>query len=430
MSFYLKNLSNSAPVDPLYSPKGKEESDVLGNQRVANLDLNRYVRGAEVKPLQPLRFHPYQSPIGPSQEPAEEEKKLPPKKYPFYEGGTLNGKKHGWGILRYSEKSYYEGNWEEDLRHGFGKEITLDEKDSILEQYEGFWAKDERNGWGRFDYEDKDSYDGQWLNGQCHGMGKYTCSDGSFYEGPWANGIALSDISHLGEALFFNLLHGSEECSPPDGYCLGILLGYLEQENHLDIAFLLKEAQKIFLLGGLLEEEKIESILKDLTELRKPRLFATGTPDHAFGVNIIPDGSSEYAICEIFNTGDGLEFHREHPQDPRKFQTMLQVKIPLYGLTTGLIEGLCYQFESTKFFYKSILNLKDAEILISDLILWQKEQKGNDCSLRWILALCKAKMGQVRYKKFIAKLKADCEALHKQQVSPRKFDYESLEDSP
>lgn len=38
-----------------------------------------------------------------------------------YRGGFVNGKKHGRGIITFSDGSSYEGEWKEDQKHGEGR---------------------------------------------------------------------------------------------------------------------------------------------------------------------------------------------------------------------------------------------------------------------------------------------------------------------
>jgi hypothetical protein len=35
-----------------------------------------------------------------------------------YEGSIIDGKRNGYGVLTYSNKDKYSGNWKDDMRHG------------------------------------------------------------------------------------------------------------------------------------------------------------------------------------------------------------------------------------------------------------------------------------------------------------------------
>ncbi len=322
-----------------------------------------------------------------------------------------NGKRHGKGILIYPSGAYCEGDWFDDKQHGIAKDVTLDTDGSILEIYEGGWVLGDMEGYGKFKYQDGNCYEGAWLQGKRHGRGRYTCQDGSFYEGEWRNGIAFSNASNLKEELFFNLLckpGDSLTCEPPEGYCLGILVDYLQKRGYVKISSALKEAYRIFLLDGAMDDREIDQMFEDLTH-GVPLLFSSGTFEHAIGIRLSLDSSSQFVICEIFNTGEGLDFHRKHPQDPRKFQTMQQVKIPIASISKQLIEDFSYRFSTVEYLYEMIYNLPGAKVLVSDSIPWQTMQKGNDCSLRWILAFCKNQMPEEEYKNMLAQLKLDCQ---------------------
>lgn len=39
----------------------------------------------------------------------------------MFEGNFINGKKHGYGIYRWTDNSEFEGVYEDDIKHGIGK---------------------------------------------------------------------------------------------------------------------------------------------------------------------------------------------------------------------------------------------------------------------------------------------------------------------
>ena len=77
-----------------------------------------------------------------------------------YEGGMLEGKLHGRGVLEWSDGFRYEGDLREGRQHGQG----------TLTQANG------------------DRYAGAWRNGRPHGLGIYTQADGASFEGAWRDG--------------------------------------------------------------------------------------------------------------------------------------------------------------------------------------------------------------------------------------------------
>lgn len=91
-----------------------------------------------------------------------------------YVGNWLNGKKHGQGRMDYDAdgRSFYEGDWHDNLKHGWG--IRQYESGNI---YEGMWYKHQRQGEGKMIWRDrkggKEIFVGQWEAGIQHGKGKH-----------------------------------------------------------------------------------------------------------------------------------------------------------------------------------------------------------------------------------------------------------------
>ena len=54
-------------------------------------------------------------------------------------------------------------------------------------KYEGQYQNDKKHGYGVYTWSDGRQYDGPWLNGKQHGKGKYIIN-GTFREGIWKNG--------------------------------------------------------------------------------------------------------------------------------------------------------------------------------------------------------------------------------------------------
>lgn len=119
----------------------------------------------------------------------------------FYGGDFVNGVLHGYGIT-YFDKSYgenvvqYEGGYENGLRNGQGK---LYSSDNIL-WYEGGWLNGQFHGNGKSYVDEILVYDGQWDNHIMKGFGKeYNRSDGLLmYEGYFDN-----DLYHGQGTLYF-----------------------------------------------------------------------------------------------------------------------------------------------------------------------------------------------------------------------------------
>jgi len=129
-----------------------------------------------------------------------------------YEGEYKNGKRNGFGKMRYTDSSY-EGQWVDNMRSGPGKLIwdnggqwegdfqndipwegsgTIYSKDSngFTLRYEGEYKNGKRNGFGKREYA-RCVFEGQWVDGTRNGPGKLTWNDGGQWEGdfkdnsPW-----------------------------------------------------------------------------------------------------------------------------------------------------------------------------------------------------------------------------------------------------
>nr|CCA22000.1 radial spoke head 10 family protein putative [Albugo laibachii Nc14] len=135
-----------------------------------------------------------------------------------YEGNFLRGKRHGHGIMRYSNSDWYEGDWVHDEKNGNGvmtwhiakqtsrnTDVVLKSHTLItLEKYEGGWKKDRQDGIGRHIWLPSGSkdqsvldcslcmcnwYEGEMKEGVRHGVGTFHYENGSRYEGEWKDNV-------------------------------------------------------------------------------------------------------------------------------------------------------------------------------------------------------------------------------------------------
>ena len=65
-----------------------------------------------------------------------------------YEGEFQNGKKNGYGVLKFQSGQTYTGNFKDNLKHGHGTLLY-----DTGNRYEGNWENDKKNGFGIFDWE-------------------------------------------------------------------------------------------------------------------------------------------------------------------------------------------------------------------------------------------------------------------------------------
>ena len=114
----------------------------------------------------------------------------------IYEGNWKEDLQHGYGKYTWSGGSIYEGNYQNDAFHGYG---TLIFSDGNI--YEGNYQNNAFHGYGKYTWSDGSIYEGNWKDGAFHGYGKYTRPDGDIYEGNWKD----------------NLQHGYGKYTRPDG---------------------------------------------------------------------------------------------------------------------------------------------------------------------------------------------------------------------
>ncbi|XP_021018835.1 radial spoke head 10 homolog B2 isoform X2 [Mus caroli] len=111
----------------------------------------------------------------------------------WYEGDWVYNIKKGWGIRCYKSGNIYEGQWENNMRHGEGRMRWL----TTNEEYTGHWEKGIQNGFGTHtwflkripnsQYPLRNEYIGAFVNGFRHGQGKFYYASGAMYEGEWAS---------------------------------------------------------------------------------------------------------------------------------------------------------------------------------------------------------------------------------------------------
>ncbi|KAH8097302.1 hypothetical protein JL720_190 [Aureococcus anophagefferens] len=106
-----------------------------------------------------------------------------------YVGRWRDNKKNGRGLFTFADGNTYDGDFLDDIQHGYGKLVYM--PTTILEEsYEGEWQDGLRQGRGVYRYREQDamkSYDGDWLSNLRHGKGQLEYRDGGYYKGDWVN---------------------------------------------------------------------------------------------------------------------------------------------------------------------------------------------------------------------------------------------------
>ena len=72
--------------------------------------------------------------------------------------------------------AFYKGGWENDMRHGTGRELF-----SNGDVYDGEFVNDTKSGQGRIRYKVGGSYEGLWDSDKRHGIGTLISADGNIF---------------------------------------------------------------------------------------------------------------------------------------------------------------------------------------------------------------------------------------------------------
>lgn len=100
-----------------------------------------------------------------------------------YIGSILKGQKSGKGLFKGKNGLVYEGEWKNDLFHGFGT-LTYEHSSSYI----GTFESGKKEGNGKY-IVGKTIYDGEFSNDVKNGIGKECYQDGSSYVGNYINGL-------------------------------------------------------------------------------------------------------------------------------------------------------------------------------------------------------------------------------------------------
>merc|ERR1711997_1380486 len=92
----------------------------------------------------------------------------------MYEGGWVNKKAEGFGVMRWQNGDRYEGDWKDGFRHGHGVYKWMDKN----EKYSGNWEKGVKHGEGKFMYANGDVFTGMYDNNNRNGQGELVKMDG------------------------------------------------------------------------------------------------------------------------------------------------------------------------------------------------------------------------------------------------------------
>jgi hypothetical protein len=319
----------------------------------------------------------------------------------MYEGQFNQNCFHGQGRLTYADGNIYEGQFDQGFCRGQGK-MTF--ANGAL--YEGQFNQNCFHGQGRLTYADGDIYEGQFDRGLCHGQGKITRIKGGVLEGRFDKNYCQTDSSYLSAINFLRLLIGNDKSGMTPEYPLGIISDYLIKNNHPILGTALKSANAFFQIENNDCSDLAKKISRHLKD-GQPQLLHYGYVSHSMGLNLVPDPQSDCIFLEIFNSGNGLYRHQKKGS---KYQTMMRMKAPASSLTPEKIARFlnAKNFKDEKEAYEEIFGIEKIEKVEEQSPIWQTEQKTGNCSLEWIFAYLKNKMGEHEYDKMRVQLFKDC----------------------
>mmetsp|Transcript_23848 Transcript_23848/g.42232 ORF Transcript_23848/g.42232 Transcript_23848/m.42232 type:complete len:328 (-) Transcript_23848:41-1024(-) len=101
-----------------------------------------------------------------------------------YEGSWDQDEMHGFGKFICECGDVYIGIWERDLRNWQGRMVTIGQA-----VYEGSWREGLRHGYGIESWPDGQIYEGEFEEDMYHGQGRMQYPDQRVYEGGWTRGI-------------------------------------------------------------------------------------------------------------------------------------------------------------------------------------------------------------------------------------------------
>jgi len=106
-----------------------------------------------------------------------------------YQGDWENNQKHGYGVQTYADGRKYEGEWSRGKRSGDGVLWIPAGKNKLRKFYTGGWLNDKRHGRGTCFYGKGEVYQGDWDGDKRHGHGQMKYESGDLYLGEWANDL-------------------------------------------------------------------------------------------------------------------------------------------------------------------------------------------------------------------------------------------------
>lgn len=103
-----------------------------------------------------------------------------------YTGELVNGVRQGYGVMTFSNRDIYDGDWDNGSMHGMGRyKFWNKTKERYTHSYKGEFNHGVREGKGKMEYSNHDVYQGTWQNDHRTGDGICWFADGSVFHGVW-----------------------------------------------------------------------------------------------------------------------------------------------------------------------------------------------------------------------------------------------------
>lgn len=345
----------------------------------------------------------------------------------MYEGDFLDDIPNGHGVFTNVDGSREEGEFRKGLLHGKGLRICADGTRKAGEfrygklhgqgiitsaewkTVEGEFRKNNLNGRAICTWPNGDTLEGEFRNNDAHGEATYTCQ-GLTFTSEFRNGDAIVDASHISDTIFLGMLTQKSEVFAEGVYNLGIMADYILKKGYAAQGNDLKEAKKICFANDLSLRAVAALSEKIHATLQTPgnsKLLYLKSSDHGLGLQLIQKVEG-FIDFEIYNSGNGLEHHRQHPKKENKFQTVWKKRVPLEAVTLDVLYPFLRVFANVDDIYNSISNISGATDIHDDPIVWQSEQKQNNCALMWIFTYLRNNMSAEEYTDMRLQLFQDC----------------------
>ena len=148
-----------------------------------------------------------------------------------YEGEFKDNMAHGFGTFTYKNGDVYTGDHVEGLSTGKGEYWMKETGD----YYKGDFVRGFYEGHGQFLYGNGDSYEGEIKRNSAYGKGKYSMKDGSYSEGEFKDNYIVKGVNKIPMrvALSYTMIDSISEMNLP--MIARVLLKFMNPLNHLPI---------------------------------------------------------------------------------------------------------------------------------------------------------------------------------------------------